>query len=149
MPRPRKVLTPDRIAELREAYGAMRNYMQVGKLFGVSPAAVEAAVQRGGHWRTAPVKLSLDQKDAILAKLRAGNAIKQIARDLHVSTSTVSYYGRQAGLSRANGRPASRVGVAMTAPAPLRRRCPVEGCYDITTSPTCRWGHTIFTETVP
>lgn len=147
MPRPRSVLTPDGIASLREAYAAMPNYMQVGKLFGVSPAAVKTAVVDGGHWKPAPVRLSLDRREAILAKFRAGEPVRQIARDLKVSQSTVCFYARQAGLSRANGRP-PRGPTKARAPVPegLRRRCPVDGCYDITTNPTCRNGHEVYRE---
>ena len=148
MPRPRKVMTPDNIAAFREAYGAMRNYAHVGKLFGVSPNAVRAAVVDGGNWRTAPIRLSLDQKDAILDQVRAGEPIKEIARNLHVSQSTVSYYTRAAGLQRANGRPPSRRGGPLAPEKALRRRCPVEGCYDITTNPRCRHGHVVYEEPV-
>ena len=139
-------MTPDNIAAFREAYEAMHNYAQVGQLFGVSPEAVKTAVVHGGHWKPAPIRLTLDQREAILAKFTAGEPVHQIARDLRVSHSTICFYARQAGLQRANGRPRSRRGVVMIPERPLRRRCPVNGCYDITTNPICKRGHEIYRE---
>jgi len=90
-----------------------------------------------------------DLTPQIIRMIGRGMKYTDIAATLHVSKSTVCSYARQAGVSRANGRPPTgKRPVAPRTPKtkPLRRRCPVDGCYDITTKPVCRNGHVVYEE---
>jgi len=70
---------------------------------------------------------------------------QEIADTLDVGKTTVARYTRQAGLGRPSARNRFRPYIPAK-PKPLRRRCPVDGCYDITTKPVCRNGHVVYEE---
>ena len=79
----------------------------------------------------------------IVQMMRQGTRQMDIAAILGVSTSTISYYARQAGYGKRKHGP-KRQPVKPPPKPTMRRRCP--DCYAVTMNPTCPNGHTVYEE---
>ena len=139
------------LRQLAEAYRRHASSTDIGAWYHVPRQTVIRAARKFGvpiRPQGSGPKITPATQRRILDLVRQGLRYADIAAQLGISKASVTSYTRQAGLSRSNGRP--RTGTPTTGTRrrqkPLRRRCPVDGCYDITTNPVCRNGHVVYEE---
>ena len=139
-------LTPAQLAQAKRLYTKDGYGLEaVGRRFGLSRKAMTRVFMRAEVPIRSPWRVAESTKEMALKAFKRGDAVKVIAARFHVAPSSVTYWARSSGLARPPGRPSTGVR-PLPAPVPLRRRCPVEGCYCITTDRVCAHGHEIYPE---